>query len=255
MRPVNSDEYNPFAGGAGPYVPTHEHERVRVELARAIESRQSLSIFGGPPGSGKSRVLSEVVADLRDPSRVIVQLNSDAPAVATQYELAKILGVPIDRRVLFDAATRWSALHDAFRLSRLRREQLVLVVDGPMTNESASAHAWLRQISRESPRATVVLVANETPTDDADPWLPRIVLRRLTRADGIAYLRAKLRAATGAKPRFDDDACTRIHGLAEGLPRTIDRLADRVLAHAAIQGTKRVGADEVDAVAAVYDAA
>ena len=166
--------------------------------------------------------------------------------------LAGGLGV----RVAPDATrgTAWRALAEAARLCRWQGIRVVLAVDDVQVLGLGPDAADLGRLDHLDPdpaaRLTVLRVGRpDESAPDPDDWDLSIRLEPLTRSESAEYLRAKLEAAGRPDPTFTSRAMTRLHALAGGVPRGLDRIAGLALMNGALRGLEVVPPEIVEEVA------
>lgn len=248
--------FDPFRGGPAPdrFVPTPTHARALSRLHAAVESGGRPIRLEGPPGSGKTAVLGRWLADLRSPGRRVARSSGAGDGPSVLAELSAGLGARVPAGSPWSVG--WKALTDAVRLARLQGLSVVLAIDDAEACDDPRALDRLTHLDPH-PRARVtVLRVFRTDEDEAvsapsrdDAWGPPIRLVALTRTEAGRYLAAKLDSAGRTSPTFLPRAVTRLHALALGLPRGLDRLASEALAECARRSRPVVGPETVDQLA------
>jgi type II secretory pathway predicted ATPase ExeA len=235
---------DPFSEDDPAYIPTPVHAEAVARLAHAIESRQRLAIVSAGAGLGKSTVLTRALAEVRGPSRRIARASG--PSFVS--DLAFGLGV----RLVDDAsrARAWRGLVDAVRLCHWQGLDVILAIDDAHQLVGEADRLDLDRLAHLAPRVTVVLAGR--PDGGSAPrlgWELAIRLAPLTRGEAGPYLAAKLASAGRLEPTFTPRAVTRLHALAGGVPRGLDRLASLALLAAADRGLDEITPQVVDGIA------
>jgi len=246
--------HDPFAGRPG-YVATPVHEEAVARLVYAVESGERRVTLTAGPGLGKTVVLEESLARLRDPRRRLCRVAAPLDGVSLLHELTRRLGGVSDPRL--DRPGAWRAFLEVVRLYRVQGIALVLALDDAHTLATGPDRADLARLASIDchPAARVSWLCVGRPADptaylDPDGWDLAIRLVRLTRSEAGQYLHARLATAGRVEPTFTPRAITRLHGLTGGVPRGLDRLASLALAAGALRRLEVIGPEIVDAVSA-----
>jgi len=245
---------DPFAPGGRPYIATPGHDEAVARLVHAIRSGLPSAVVRGEAGVGKSVVLTKALAEVRSPGLRVATSVAPADGASLLQDLARSLRLRIPDHPAVPRV--WRALADAARLIREQRGRLILAIDSA---ESLDGPDDLRHLDRllhldpdGDPAPTLIRVERlgdrPAPPSDAFP----IRLGPLTRGEATSYLAAKLCHAGRDGPTFTARSVTVIHGLAEGVPGRLDRLARMALIAAAVGGESIV---TPACLAAVEDAA
>ncbi len=140
------------------------------------------------------------------------------------------------------------------RLCRVQKLAVVLLVDDCHTLPPSDRDDLDRLAGLDPhPGALLSIVRLGRPsahTPAPVPWELTIRLEPLSRDEANDYLHAKLAAAGRPDPIFTARAVSRLHALAGGIPRGLDRLATLALLAGALQRQEEIGPDLVDHVAA-----
>ena len=245
--------HDPFSAGAGPFVETPVHREAVERLAHLIASGERLAVLRAPAGLGKSRVLDRALDLSRGPGLRISRVAGPLDGAGLLAGLAEGLGARLPAGSGRSAA--WKALADAVRVCRFSGQAVVLAVDDCHVLDGPADRLDLQRLAHLDPhpatRLTVVLVGREegdgeTPTD---PWGLAIRLTPLSRTEARHYLEAKLAGAGRAEVAFTPRAVTRLHALALGAPRGLDRLASLALLAGALRGLEVVTPEVVEGAA------
>jgi type II secretory pathway predicted ATPase ExeA len=170
-------------------------------------------------------------------------------------DLAGKLGRPLEPGA--SRSDAWRQLVDAVRLCHWQRQSVVLAVDDAHQlageREGASELERLGQLG-QSARVTVIVVGRSDVADAlaagaSDRWELAIRLKPLTRSEAALYVSSRLAAAGRDAFAFTDRAITRLHALAAGWPRGLNRLGSLALMAGALRGIEVVTPDVVEASA------
>jgi type II secretory pathway predicted ATPase ExeA len=244
---------NPFGPGASPYVPTPTHDEAVARLVDAVANRERSAVLRATAGLGKSVVLERVLSEVRSPRRRIVRLTAAGDGTTRLAVIAERFGI----RVSSGAARSetWRALGDAVRLARWQRLQIVCAIDDCQTLTQYPDLQNLEHLRHLDPHADsclTVLQAFQVREDDGESppaWQLAIRLVPLSRMETEAYLRHKLAAAGRDEPVFTARGLDRLHALAGGNPRGLDRLAGLGLRAAAWRALEMITPDVLEGVA------
>ncbi len=230
----------PFREGASLFVPTPTHTSAVARLRQAVESGDRLAMLEAPEGLGKTRVLDRVLSELRSPRRRLARSSAANDGPTLLVELAAALGV----RVRADAPwpVAWKALADAARLCRLQGLTVVLALDNA---HEADDPRILDRLLHLDARLTLLRIGR-TCDSEADRWAPVVHLSPLTRTEAGQYLNTKLAAMGRERPTFTSRALARVHALARGIPRVLDRIAALSLREGAGRGQEIIEPELVE---------
>ncbi len=248
---------SPFRSRLDPDVfyesPTHEEALARLHFL--VDDHRRLGLLMGPAGSGKSLVLQRIAAHMRDKGRPSVTLGltgiepDEFPSL-----LAGGLGLNPARRL--PAAGIWRLIED--RIAEFRYQQMATVV--LLDDADCASPAVLTQVTRlarseprPDSRLTIVLAGQPArmgrlPRALLELAELRIDLEAWEPADTAQFIETALRKAGRSVPVFGEPAVTRLHQLAEGIPRRISQLADLALVAGAGRRLSSIDAQTVDSV-------
>jgi MSHA biogenesis protein MshM len=244
---------DPFLAAGSPYVSTPTHDEAVARLTYAVESGQPSAVIRAGTGFGKTTVLAQALAELRGPSRRIARASRPADGPGLLVTLAEGLGDRLPARGL-SRAMAWKALAERVRLCRWQGLQVVLAIDDCHALIEPADRLDLDRLTHLDPhpesRLTVLQTfqTSETLEPDLPSWELSIGLKSLTRMDIERYVAAKLASAGRAEPTFTPRALHRLHSLAGGVPRGLDRLASLSLMGAALRGLEMVTPEVVEGV-------
>lgn len=246
----------PFAlsSDEAPAFPSRGHREAVHTLAQALEEGAPFVQLTGEGGTGKTLACRRVLDALRSRGCLTAYLPNPCLSTRALYlALARALALPIE------AATDEHALRARlgdFQVGLARSGQrLVLCLDEAHAMPLASLDA-LRELTppttRHLPALQVVLCGRpelgaKLALGDLRPLAQRVAsrcaMRRLTAEETVGYVAHRLRVAgcTGAPMPFTSAALNRLHAVARGTPRLINRVAHKALLRAGEEGASRVG--------------
>ncbi len=243
---------DPFSPGGATYVSTPTHDEAVARLVHNIETGARSCVLTAGEGLGKSVVLSQALSETRIPTRRIVRVSSPLDGTGLLSALAEGLGARVPASASRSLA--WRTLAQAVRLERMLKAQVVFAIDDI---DYLSEPVDLQDIARlphldphPSTRLTVVYACR--PTDDLPimgSWDLAIRLLPLTYSETEHYVRAKLAGAGRVDETFTPRAITRLHALAGGVPRGIDRLSALALMAGALRGLEMITLEVIEGVA------
>ncbi len=209
-----------------------------------------LGLVAGPPGVGKSLLLEVFGGECRRQGDTVVQL--DVGALST-HEFFWQLGNAFEASAS-PAADTWQLfrqLTDRLYENRLQSKRTILLCDH-VDQARADLQTQLSRLVRLDPveELTVVLTADlagagRLPAPLREAIELHVDLPAWDELDTVGYLQTVL--AGSDWPVFTDQALSKLHQLAEGVPRTINRLADYALWVGSQQSAQRVGPEMVQA--------
>jgi type II secretory pathway predicted ATPase ExeA len=213
-----------------------QHPLCGEALARLdflVEHRSRFGLLVGPPGSGKSLVLSEFARRQRAAGCAVALIDATgllAPDLLR--ELATAWGC--DPLPASDSAALWRLATD--RLAELKLEQVpaVLVLDNLDQSSGEVLTVVQRLLQLPDVEFTVVAAASDNGVSRLgwrllDLAELRIELALWTADDPREYLKASLAAAGRQEPAFADRAVERLFQLSGGAPRRVGQLAQLAL--------------------------
>ena len=242
------------------------HDRVLQDLEASVSRRDSVAVFTGEPGIGKT-MLCRALVDQLD-RRTLVSFVSDA--VASPDELLKTLlvdfGVISQDDLVKDglAATSHDDLSRTLRdclgsLSKLQASAL-LIVD----NAHKLSSAVLRELRRLSdaagagllqivlvgdPELTALLRANDLRALDEHVKV-RVELDPLEEDEVPGYVAHRLAVAgRGERVEFGETALERIFALSDGIPGIVNQICDRALVLGGQSSASHIDAELVERAA------
>lgn len=240
--------FNPFRdrGESGVFVATPTHRRALEGLRGAIVRGERRVWLTGEAGVGKSCVVEQMAEELRGSDVRVVRGAWCGDAGELYSNLALQLAGPAGTANL-------AALRQAVRICRLEGLGVVIVVDADELTVDWPVVGILARLDPD-PRARLSVVAVErrgglVADGNEAEWECVVRVEPLTRMEAAAYLEDKAAALNGTTIGFTAEAATLIHALARGIPRGLDRLADRALAEAIRRGASPIDERLVEYVA------
>ncbi len=243
---------------------TESHREALRNLEYGIGSRKGITLLIGDAGAGKTTVIRAAIEKL--PTHVhTVHLSNPT---LSRPEFVETLAAKFD---LSSAASQSKAVMLAELEALLHRrreagESSVMIVDEAQSLplDLLEEVRLLANIETDSEKLLSVIIAGqpELATRLNQPELRqlkqrvalRCELRPLQRAETEAYIAGRIRAAGGIGARiFTREAVAVIHDGAQGLPRTVNVIADNALLGGFAAGQKPVGTDIVMDVCRDFD--
>jgi general secretion pathway protein A len=241
------------------------HKKAMAYLGYGLAQGEGFIVVTGEIGAGKSTLVAHLMANI-DRAR----LNAIS-LVSTQVEGDDMLRLVAQGLGLNTGAVEKARLLDAVEQqleADLRSGKRTLLIVDEAQNLPISALEELRMLSnfQIAGRALIqfVLLGQPEFRDKlAGPGLEQLRQRVIAThhldamgADEVAaYVRHRLTLADWqGRPDFDPAAFEAIHRHTGGIPRRVNQLAHRVLLGAAIDNAERIGAQDVEAIAAEMNA-
>ena len=230
--------HSPFhaTAGLGQAYPSQAFEEATARVDYLIAQSRRMGALLGESGLGKSTVLDVLAQAL--PGQGVRLASVDAMALSPHellWQVASQLGATPDPA---DSLSRiWRRLEDTLAHCRWQGQPVVLLVDDADQAGADVARQLIRLAALESApgaRWTILLAADPQRLGDLNASLleridMRVDLFPWSEEDTVGYVQHALIDAGRELPIFSDDALTRLHDLALGVPRHIVRLADFAL--------------------------
>lgn len=245
---------SPFAGRQTPLF--YEGESQTEAMARlrfSVAERRSAMLLA-PRGAGKTLALAQFAAPCRRSGRDVAALN--LAGISPRELLWRMAGqLSLSPGPNEDAVRLFRRLTDYAAGAQWRGAAAVLLLDdadqaGPDVQStllrllgcSDGRGAWASIVLAAAPNQASRLSAGLIDAIDL-----RIDLGPWTEAETIGYVQHALLDAGCERPVFEDEAVAVLFVLSEGIPRQVNRLADRALLAAAAEGIDMIDAGVVEA--------
>lgn len=220
-------------------------------LGRAIGSKVPSVRISGPPGVGKSLILTHFFNAMRSPWVKVAIVSGNLGEIGVLDRLVHVIcGVSSPSVVASEPL--WVLLGRRLQAAKLQGQTIMLGIDDANALSGTMVLARLKALAGQtSTQATVVEVLTTEcdryndgdPEDWNDPAFA-IRLKPLTRTEAELYLRSKHLPPVNAT-HFTDDAITAIHSLSRGLPRRMDRFVTSALVLAKKRSRQTIDRDLV----------
>jgi general secretion pathway protein A len=245
---------------------TESHREALRNLEYGIGSRKGITLLIGDAGAGKTTVIRAAIEKLPEQVHTVHISNPTlsrpefVETLAAKFELSP--GAATSKAVML------SELEALLHRRRAAGEGTVMIVDEAQSLplDLLEEIRLLANIETDSEKLLSVIIAGqpELAARLNQPELRqfkqrvalRCELRPLHRAETEAYIAGRIRAAGGVGARvFTREAVALIHEGAQGLPRTVNVIADNALLGGFAAGQKPVGTDVVLDVCRDFDLA
>lgn len=245
---------SPFAVRQTPLF--YEGESQAEALARlrfSVAERRNAMLLG-VRGAGKSLALSQFAAPCRRSGRDVAAVN--LAGISPRELLWRLAGqLSLGPGPDEDAVRLFRRLADYAAAAPWRSAPAVLLLDDADQAGPDVQSALVRLLSCGeglAPWASIIMSAAPDQASRLSAGLLgavdlRIDLGPWTEAETIGYVQHALLDAGCERPVFEDEAVAVLFVLSEGVPRQVNRLADRALLAAAAEGVDMVDAGIVEA--------
>jgi type II secretory pathway predicted ATPase ExeA len=254
------------AGQDSAFYPGNKHRGALEFLHGAFGTPNLLVALTGPEGSGKTRTLEEFLA--RWNGAIAGGWLDALPATADEFLEAVLAHVGF-QPVAADKSELRNILTVFLGHQAQKGIQVVLAarLAGSVAPGVVEEMAWMGSLEAvRQGRVKIVLVGDERLEKALDAprnrALCKLVAHRhrlapLSAEDTADYLEFRLESAGAPRPHepFTEEAAAKIHAVSEGLPGSINALAEAALGRAWKAGIRRIGPDLVSPDPAVGQAA
>lgn len=224
------------------YFPSELHNAAQLKLHYAIETRKSVAVLCGEPGTGKSMIVDSVLRNLPDYIAPTVRVVYPAmPADQLLRYIARQMA-PHDTADLFGGIGQSiETLERMLRHNVGENQHALIVIDEAHLLESYGSLEPLRLLLNlavdrsDSDSAITLLLTGSTNllahiarhSSLEDRIAVRCILERFSYEETADYIQHRLRAV-GSKNanEFSPEAIQRIQESTLGIPRRINRLCD-----------------------------
>jgi len=233
--------------------PTHDEALARLYFL--VEQGRRLGLLMGAQGSGKSLLLEVFADQMRKSGSPVARLSLlGVDAAEFLWALAGELGLHPDRDLPLHAL--WRLLIDRIVEYRYQQMKTIILLDDAdrAAPEVLTQVARLAQVDLSTDSQLTIVVAGRPEKIGrlGDSLLERAELRidldLWQPGDTEDFVRTSLAQAGRREPVFAPSAITRLHELAQGIPRRISQLADLALLAGAGQNLDRIDVETVESV-------
>lgn len=245
---------SPFAGRQTPLFYEGESQTEAMARLRFSVAERRNALLIGPRGAGKSLALAHFTTPCRRSGRDVAAVN--LAGISPRELLWRLAGqLSLAPGPNEDAVRLFRRLADYAAAAPWRGATAVLLLDDADQAGPDVQSAVVRLLASGDGRAawatTVLAAAPEQATRLNAALLDAVDLRidlgPWTEAETIGYVQHALLDAGCERPIFEDEAVAVLYVLSEGLPRQVNRLADRALLAAAAEGIDMIDAGIVEA--------
>ena len=241
---------------------TATHRRAMAYLGYGLAQGEGFIVITGDIGAGKTTLMGHLLDTLDREALNPIKLVSTAIEASDLLRIvATDLGVDpagLEKAQLLLAIER--GLH---AMARTGRRTLLIVDEAQalsvgaleelrmLSNFQAGGHALLQIVLLGQPEFRAALHGSERLEQLRQRVIAIHHLAPMAVDEVAPYVRHRLGVVGwSGRPGFADSAFAALHRLTDGVPRRLNQLANRVMLHAAIDGTELVTAATVDLVAA-----
>jgi general secretion pathway protein A len=239
------------------YYPSQSHQATLLKLRYALEHRCVAALLAGPSGCGKSLLIDSLLDDLPDRYQPLVHVRFPqmTPAELLAYLAAELTGAELTAGGV-DHSLR--AIQRVLEQNAREDRHAVFVFDEAHLLRDTETMETVRLLLNFEPALSVLFVAQPAllPALDRHPELEerigvKCLLRHFSSDETISYISHRLLAA-GAEDvhaMFEAEALERIHAIAGGVPRRINRVCDLALLIGYAEEQPKISAEHIEAVA------
>lgn len=233
--------------------PTHEEALARIHFLQ--EQHRRLGLLIGGAGSGKTFLMNLLAREGRQAGRCVPAISLlGLDGYEWLHQLASELGVNPGRNESLPML--WRSIRARLIEHRYEERETFLLLDDGQHLQPAVLTQLLRLVHFDpSPQARLTIVMTSTPDglrrlgrDLLEMVELRIDLESWDATDTQQYVVRSLLHAGREKPVFSPAALSRLHELAEGVPRRVSQLADLSLLAGAGRSAEQIDAPVVESV-------
>lgn len=231
---------------------TRAHRRALSYLGHALDQGEGSVVVTGAAGMGKSMLAAFLVQSQDPDSERIVQLD---PSLASDGEIGRALAhsLGLDWSDGDHDALR-SAVESFVREQALQGRRCLLIVDDAhdiSVNQLEELQSLCAVGDEERPVLQTLLLRHTEPDQGKSGTMQ---LDTLGENEVQPYMEFRLRSVGwDGNPAFDQRVFTEIHKTTAGVPREINRLADRLLLLGAVDQRTRIDCLVMQQVLADFD--
>jgi type II secretory pathway predicted ATPase ExeA len=242
------------------YYPSEVHQGALLKLRYAVENRRGGALLAGGSGSGKTLLVGWLRRQLAENHTPFVHIvfPQMSPAELLTYIADEVGATPTHAGAGLDQTVR--RLQQFLIGNTAQGRHAVIAVDEAHLLAEAGNLETLRLLTNfdngAQPTLTLLLVGHTSlmPALDRMPALEerlgvKCVLRPFTLDETASYVTHRLGAAGANREIFTHDALTRLHQLARGNPRRINRLCDLALLIGFAEEQSMIEAAHIESVA------
>ncbi len=229
----------------------------RESLARLrflLAHRRRLGLVMGDSGLGKSSLHDRFADQCQKAGHAVAQVCMTGLSSREFYwQLGNALQAAV--RVEDDLVRLFRQVTDRLYENGLQGQQTLVLLDD-LDQAGPDLLSQVLRLTRTETTGLLTFVGSVRPTKAGrlgqsllDRVDLRIDLEPWDELDTIGYLQSALLEAGADRPLFDDEAMTALHRLSDGVPRSVNRLADFALLAGSDRGQEVVDAATVEAAA------
>lgn len=255
---LDAKPFEPFPD-ARFYYPSEAHHGALLKLRYVVEQRHQAAALAGAPGLGKSLLVAQLRRQLPESitPRVIMGFPLFSPGDMLAALADELSGQAGSR---YSVEESWSRIQQALAAGQARNEHALVVFEDAQLWEDVRTWETFRMLTNlsvdERPAWTLLLVGQSRLLAQLEQW-PQLeerlsmkcLLRPLTQDETASYVAHRLQTAGASRSLFEPAAVDRLHELAQGSPRRINRLADLALLVGYAEQRSSITADDLESVA------
>ncbi len=240
------------------------HSRAYAHLVYGIAQREGFIVVTGEVGAGKTTLIERLCSELAPGAFSVARIET---SVLAGEDLLRMVARGFGADTSGTKADLLAAIAETLRASAGEggRRHLLIVDEAQalapqaleelrmLSNITDNGRALLQTLLIGQPQLRRVIAS-----PDLDQLRQRVLasyhLTGLTQEETRAYIEHRLRAVGWeGRPWWEDGALDRIHHLADGIPRRINRLCSRVLLAGALEGAEMLSIAMIEATAKELD--